>query len=244
MNPATAFDEAKVVRSTDGKFGEKTGTAPDISLSTLANPMDAKNFTEFRDAFYELPTTAEKIEVIEERWDSWTSRERAKNFALVTNIGSLMPSSPRVMDEIYRGRFGAKADAALVGNEFAATGSRYLTTLRYQQQALGTDDEEEDRQRVLCAAAWSLKTPRNKTMLAVLSTDRDPRVRSTVALNRVTPPEALEKLVSDPDPLVREYAMYNRSTPSYDKHLQARSEMQASVIAAYADMQSPSENLI
>lgn len=238
INPVTAFDETKVVRDPQGKFGEKTGSAPDIALSTPMNPMDAKNFSDFREAFHNLPSTAQKIETIEERWDTWSHREREKNFDLVTNIASLMPSSPRVLDEIYRGRYGAKADAGLVGNAYAAAGSRYLTTLRYQQQEPGTEEQEEDRHRVLHAAAWSLKSPRDKTMLSVLSTDRDPRVRSSAALNRITPPEALEKLVHDPDPLVREYAMYNKSTPSYQKHIQAHQERQASVIAAYNRIQA------
>lgn len=204
-------------RDTGGRFAEKHGSAPEVGLGAPASPLDAKNFTEFRDRFHKLPTLEEKVAVVEERWDTWTARERAKNLAGVTNIASLTPNSPRVLDEVFTGEYGPKADAALVGNDYLAAGARYKLLLTYRAKEADTQEEADDRQRVLHAAAWSLKSPRHRMTLDMLATDNDARVRAAVALNRHTSPATLEKLTRDPDVIVREHAVYNESTPAAAK---------------------------
>lgn len=204
-------------RDTTGRFAEKSGSAPEVGLDVPLSPMDAKNFTEFRDRFHKLPTLEEKVAVIEERWDTWTHRERMKNLDAVTNIASLVPNSPRVLDEVFTGEYGPKADAALVGNDYLAAGARYKLLLTYRAKEADTPEEADDRERVLHAAAWSLKSPRHRMTLDMLATDTDARVRAAVALNRHTSPATLEKLTRDPDVIVREHAVYNESTPAAAK---------------------------
>lgn len=204
-------------RDTTGRFAEKNGSAPEVGLDVPLSPMDAKNFTEFRERFQKLPTLEEKVSVIEERWDTWTHRERMKNLDAVTNIASLTPNSPRVLDEVFTGEYGPKADAALVGNDYLAAGARYKLLLTYRAQEAETQEEADDRERVLHAAAWSLKSPRHRMTLDMLATDTDARVRAAVALNRHTSPATLEKLTRDPDVIVREHAVYNESTPAAAK---------------------------
>lgn len=204
-------------RDTRGRFSEKTGSAPEVGLGSLPSPLDAKNFTEFRERFHALPTLEEKVNVIEERWDTWSRRERIQNLDKVANIASLVPNSPRVLDEIFVGEFGPKADAAIVANDYLAAGARYKLLLSYRAKEATTQEEADDRERVLHAAAWSLKSPRHRMVLDTLATDPDARVRAAVALNRHTAPGTLEKLARDPDVMVREYAVYNESTPASAK---------------------------
>lgn len=214
--PTRPFDEANVKRDGGGRFDQKVGTPADIALPVqpeFESPMDAKTFTEFRKRFHELPTAAEKVAVIEERWDSWSHTQREKNLNAVTNIASLIPNSPRVLDDIFVGEYGAKADAAFVGNTFSAAGARYKVLLSYRAMEPTDEEQADDRERVLHAAAWSLKSPRHKMVLDLLATDTDPRVRAAVALNRSTSPDTLSKLVEDPDMTVRRHALYNDSTP-------------------------------
>lgn len=214
--PTRPFDESNVKRDGGGRFDNKVGTPADIALPVqpeFESPMDAKTFTEFRNRFHALPTAAEKVAVVEERWDSWTAKQREKNLNSVTNIASLSPNSPRVLDEIFVGEYGAKADAAFVGNTFSAAGARYKVLLGYRAMEPTSEEEADDRERVLHAAAWSLKSPRHKMVLDLLATDHDPRVRAAVALNRSTSPDTLTKLAEDPDSTVREHAIYNESTP-------------------------------
>ncbi len=204
-------------RDAGGRFAEKNGSAPEVGLAAVPSPMDAKNFTDFRERFHNLPTLEEKVAVIEERWDSWSQRDRVKNLSAVTNIASLMPNSPRVLDEVFTGEYGPKADAALVSNDYLAAGARYKLLLTYRAKEAETQEEADDRERVLRAAAWSLKSPRHRMVLDMLATDTDSRVRAAVALNRHTSPATLEKLTRDPDVIVREHAVYNESTPAAAK---------------------------
>jgi hypothetical protein len=204
-------------RDTHGRFSEKSGSAPEVGLDTPPSPLEAKNFTEFRERFHNLPTLEEKVTVVEERWDAWSRRERIQNLEKVTNIASLSPNSPRVLDEIFTGEYGPKADAALVANDYLAAGARYKLLLSYRAKEADTQEEADDRERVLHAAAWSLKSPRHRMVLDMLATDTDARVRAAVALNRHTSPATLEKLARDPDVIVREHAVYNDSTPAAAK---------------------------
>lgn len=212
-----SFDEISTPRDTSGRFAEKNGSAPEVGLGAPLSPLDAKNFTEFRERFHQLSTLEEKVSVIEERWDTWDRRERVKNLDKVANIASLNPNSPRVLDEIFVGEYGPKADAAIIGNDYLAAGARYKLLLSYRAKEPATTEEADDRERVLHAAAWSLKSPRHRMVLDTLATDPDARVRAAVALNRHTAPGTLEKLTRDPDVRVREYAVYNESTPAQAK---------------------------
>lgn len=204
-------------RDRAGRFSEKHGSAPEVGLGAPLSPLDAKNFTEFRERFHALPTLEEKVTVVEERWDTWNRRERFQNLEKVANIASLTPNSPRVLDEIFVGEYGPKADAAIIGNDYLAAGARYKLLLSYRAKEATTKEEADDRERVLHAAAWSLKSPRHRMVLDTLATDPDARVRAAVALNRHTAPGTLEKLARDPDVVVREHAIYNESTPASAK---------------------------
>lgn len=235
--PTRPFDETSVKRDGGGRFDQKVGTPADIALPAqpeFESPLDAKTFTEFRKRFHQLPSNAEKVAVIEERWDSWSHTQREKNLNAVTNIASLTPNSPRVLDDIFVGEYGAKADAAFVGNTFSAAGARYKVLLSYRAMEPTSEEEADDRERVLHAAAWSLKSPRHKMVLDLLATDNDPRVRAAVALNRSTSPDTLAKLAKDPDVTVREHAIYNESTPM---------EAKANSALAYDNTQDEHETL-